>query len=391
LSTGLKEEDIITKLSRSTDKKKPHVLIVGSFPSKEQLIYGGIVTTCRVLMNSTFQNHFILTLIDSTQISNPPPSFIIRFLYAIRRTARFSIKFESKKPDVIFLFTSIGASVLEKGLMAWYSKLRGVPALIFPRGGALIDLCENSQFNRMWVFRAFSAAKKILCQGPQWQKFAVQVCGFKIEDAPIIPNWAASPELLGIGSIRKWNKDPNIPLRFLFVGWVDKEKGIFELLETCKVLSLSYQFTFTIAVVGNASEEARKYVACNKLENRVEFLGWVERDKLPQLYSENDIFVLPSYAEGLPNAMIEAMAAGLAVVVSDVGIVPDVIQDGNNGLLIKPKHSSSLTTAIQQLFDNPSMVEKLAVAGYVTAYEQFSVEPSVEKLVATIHESISKS
>jgi len=196
---------------------------------------------------------------------------------------------------------------------------------------------------------------------------------------------------LEIGNTRKWNKDSNNPLRFLFVGWVDKEKGIFELLETCKVLSLSYQFTFTIAGVGNASEEARKYVACNKLENRVEFLGWVERDKLPQLYSENDIFVLPSYAEGLPNAMIEAMAAGLAVVVSDVGIVPDVIQDGNNGLLIKPKHSSSLTTAIQQLFDNPSMVEKLAVAGYVTAYEQFSVEPSVEKLVATIHESISKS
>jgi glycosyltransferase involved in cell wall biosynthesis len=391
LSTGLREEHIITELSRSADKKKPHVLFVGAFPSKEKRIYGGIVTTCRVLMDSTFRNQFVLTLVDSTQINNPPPSFIIRLLLAIRRTARFIIKFESKNPDVILLFTSPGASVIEKSIMAWYGRIRGVPALIFPRGGALIDVCETSQFTRMWVSRAFSAAKKILCQGPQWQKFATNVCGFKIEDAPIIPNWTASPELLEIGSRRKWNKDSNDPLRFLFVGWVDKEKGIFELLETCKALSHSHQFTFTIAGMGTASEEAHEYVACHNLENRVKFLGWVEREQLPQLYSKNDIFVLPSYAEGLPNAMIEAMAAGLAVVVSDVGIVPDVIQDGYNGLLIKPKLCSSLTTAIQQLFDNPSMVEKLGAEGHITAYEQFSVEPSVEQLVATIHESISKS
>ena len=145
--------------------KKNKIIIVGGFPSKSNKNFGGIVTSCRALTNSSFSHKYEIIPIDSTQISNPIPSIFIRIILAMKRTTNFFIKVIIFRPKAVILFTAIKTSILEKGLMAWIAYFLNTPVLMFPRGGFIIDEVKNSRLTKFWVKIAFRGASKILCQG----------------------------------------------------------------------------------------------------------------------------------------------------------------------------------------------------------------------------------
>jgi glycosyltransferase involved in cell wall biosynthesis len=367
---------------------KKKLLIVGAFPPAEARIFGGIVTTCKVLLDSSFGDNFQLVLIDSTQISNPPPNLGIRFLLAIKRFIKFTVYVFSRKPDAVLLFTAVGASVLEKGAMAWVARMLPIPIFLFPRGAALIDAVNASPFQKMWVKAAMRGATHVLCQGPAWQRFAVKVLCFEIANAPIIENWSATPNLLAIGSARPLSQNHHAP-NLLFLGWLEHDKGIFDLLEACHEVSKSYQFKLSIAGRGHAEKQARQYVTERCMLNCVEFVGWVTGTEKDAVLKNADILILPSWAEGFPNAIIEAMAAKVAVIVTTVGNVPDLITDQKEALLVPPRDSQALRVAIELLCKEPELRNSIANRGHIFARERFSVDRGIAKLTLTIENAIS--
>jgi glycosyltransferase involved in cell wall biosynthesis len=356
---------------------------VGAFPPPERKIFGGHVTSCRALLASSFVHRFDLILVDSTQASNPPPGVIVRSMLALKRFALFIRKLSARRPQAVILFTAVGASVLEKGMMAWACRFFAIPALIFPRGAEIIDTASNSSFHRFWIATSLRGATHFLCQGPAWQRFATEALNFPLERAPIIPNWTATNCLLAIGERRASRKLPQVP-QMLFLGWLEREKGIFELLEACQALFPLYPFRLVIAGRGHAESAARALVEGSKLASMVEFAGWVQGETLDALFASSDILILPSWAEGFPNAIIEAMAAKLAVVVSAVGNVPDLIVDGREALLVPPKEADPLRRAIERLLVDKNFRLELAERGHAFARDNFSVEMSVNKLTTAI-------
>lgn len=368
---------------------KRKLLIVGAFTPPDVAIFGGIVTTCQTLLNSSFSDHYELVLIDSTQISNPPPSIYVRALLAFWRFARFLRVLITARPDAVLLFTSAGASILEKGAMAWVSRLRRTPSLLFPRGGRLIQIVQSSRFQRVWIKAVMNGATHILCQGPTWQRFAKDFLGYPESRAPIVQNWSATRSLLMIGDLRSLRSTIYGP-RLLFLGWLEREKGVFELLEACLSLSKRYKFRLVIAGRGHAEAQARDFVQSHGLRKFVEFAGWVQGEAKELLFANSDILILPSWVEGFPNAIIEAMAAKLAVVVTKVGNVPDLITDRQQGLLVPPKDKEALEQSIEQLLIDPQAREQLAQRGHAFARENFSAEQGAAKLVAVIDEAIAE-
>lgn len=368
---------------------KKKLLLVGAFPPPDVQIFGGIVTTCRTLLNSSFSDYYELVLIDSTQISNPPPSFGVRTLLAFRRFARFLKVFFSVRPDAVLLFTAIGASILEKGAMAWVARLRRIPTFLFPRGAGLIRTVQASSFQRVWVTVAMRGATHILCQGPAWKRFAIDVLGFRESRSLIVQNWTATESMLMIGDSRTLTSTFDAP-RLLFLGWLEREKGVFELLDACLSLCKKHRFHLIIAGRGHAEAEARSFVESHALEDVIEFAGWVQGEAKEALLAKADILVLPSWAEGFPNAVIEAMAAKLAVVVTTVGNVPDLITDRQQALLVPPKDKEALQQAIEQLLLNSQFRVELAEGGYAFARNNFSVEQGVAQLTAVIDAAIAE-
>lgn len=366
---------------------KPKLLIVGAFPLENSQIVGGVVTVCRILMESDLRNHFDLVLIDSTQKSNPPPRFAIRLFSALQRTIRYLSALVREKPDAVILFSSLGASLAEKSMLAWLTRIKKIPVFIFPRGAKLITIVEDKPWQKLWVIPAMRGATHFLCQGPTWQRFAVEVVRFNVNKTEIIYNWTATPELLKIGSQKKEFSGSN-KLEILFLGWLEVEKGIFELLDACLALSKKYQFKLLIAGKGHAEDNARKFVAEHKLESFVEFLGWTHDSDKSELLSKVDMLALPSWAEGFPNAVIEAMAAKIAVVVTSVGNIPDILTDREQVLIIPPKNTESLTDAIEELLTDTMFRQRLASRGYLFAKENFSTEVGVARLIDIVNKAI---
>jgi glycosyltransferase involved in cell wall biosynthesis len=362
------------------------VLFVGAFPATGSAIHGGMITSCRILMASSFPSRFALDLFDSTQISNPPPAFAVRLLRAGARFVRFIGRFESRRPDVVLLFVAVGGSILEKGAMAWYARLRGVPAILFPRGGSVVNDCRDSAFTRTWVRWSFRGARKIVCQSESWKRFAIDVLGFARGNVTVIRNWTATRDLLDIGAKRVARQDSFV--RLLFLGWLDREKGIFELIEACRRLAGNGLFTLDIAGEGDVSAEARALVLRHDLSEVVRFRGWLRGQDLRQALSAADVLVLPSWAEGLPNAMVEAMAARLAVVVTGVGAIPELITDCHSGMLVEPRNPDSLARALEKVILDGEFRENLAREAYEIAVREFEVEAAVDRLVQEIEQTV---
>ena len=362
------------------------VLFVGAFPPPGGTILGGMVTSCRILLASSFPSRLDLDLLDSTQISNPPPGFVVRLVRAARRFAHFIARFERRRPDTVLLFVAVGASIVEKGAMAWYARLRGVPVMMFPRGGSVVNDSRESALTRTWVRWSFGGARTIVCQSEAWQRFAIDVLGFAPTNVAVIRNWTATRELLDIGAKRVVRRDS--PVRLLFLGWLARDKGIFELIEACRRLASGRRFTLDIAGEGDASAEARALVERHELSEVVSFRGWLRGEHLLQALREADVLVLPSWAEGLPNAMIEAMSARLAVVVTGVGAVPELITDRVSGLVVEPRNADLLANALGEIIDDGELRERLAWEGYRIAMQDFEVESAVNRLVAEIEGTI---
>jgi glycosyltransferase involved in cell wall biosynthesis len=147
----------------------------------------------------------------------------------------------------------------------------------------------------------------------------------------------------------------------LTVANLRSEKGYDVLLEAAR-LSVAAGAPVRFLSVGRGPLEAELAAAADVggLAGHLRFLG--TRTDTPRLMAGADLFVLPSHQEGLPVALMEAMSAGLPVVATTVGGVPDVITDGVDGLLVPPGRADLLAQAVERVVRNPALRARLAAA-----------------------------
>ena len=372
-----------------TAKKK--LFIIGAFPqNKKKTIYGGQITACRSLINSIYLQDFETITLDSTAISNPPPRFIIRLFLASKRFLNYILKLKLIKPDVVLLFAADKSSAIEKGLMILISKLLNIPVMVFPRAGALKDQYLNNKLLKAFLNFTFSKADVFLCQGKSFQEFAIKELNFSPRSAPIIPNWTAHSKLLEIGK-KKLTHTKKGQNNILFMGWLEEFKGVKEILEAIKLLKgKEYKFHLYLAGDGNARNFSQNFIKNNSLKTYVTLLGWINEKEKKELLSKSNNFLLPSWNEGLPNAMIEAMSAGLSCIVSNVGMIPDYTSHEVNALLINPKSANEIFNSLEKLFKDTNLQKKLSKNAYLFAQDNFTQHNGLKLLSTEIKKLIKK-
>ena len=145
------------------------------------------------------------------------------------------------------------------------------------------------------------------------------------------------------------------PGSLLFLGRLGERKGIYVLLDAlARVVERHPDVRLYCGGDGDidAARDAAKRFG---VEDRVEFLGWVESSRRAELLATASVYVLPSFAEGLPMSLLEAMSAGLPVVTTPVGGIPEAITDGEEGLLVAPGDAVALSEAIARLLGDPGL------------------------------------
>ena len=156
---------------------------------------------------------------------------------------------------------------------------------------------------------------------------------------------------------------PDNPPIMLYHGRVDARKGVLDLLHAAQQLVASNdRFRLLISGIGPTFDETAAAIPAMGLDAHVEMTGYIDYDRVPEIYRRASIFVSPTYAEGFSNTILEAMASRMAVVsCRSVGVV-DCIRDGENGLLTEPGDIDALAAALRQVLHDSALRTRLAEA-----------------------------
>lgn len=178
------------------------------------------------------------------------------------------------------------------------------------------------------------------------------------------------------------------PVRLLYAGtWLD-QRGIYYLRDALINLNKSFRdWTLTIAGAGVSAEELREFFGTS-LHRQIVPLAVVPADGMPQVYSEHDVLVFPSLMEGLPCVLLEAMAGGLAVVTTDTCGMSDVVQNGVNGLSVRPADATSLKNALFQVCNSADLRQRIGSAAQhcMRAYDWVESAKQLEGLFRSVVE-----
>jgi len=158
-------------------------------------------------------------------------------------------------------------------------------------------------------------------------------------------------------------RDPSAPLRLVYIGRLAREKGLYDALPALK-LARAGGVDARLVVAGSGPDEPRlrRFAATLGLASQVSFAGPLFGEDKARLLGAADALLLPSRAEALPYALLEAMAAGVPVIASAVGAIPDVVVDGVHGALVPPRDPQAIARAIVKLAADPDLLARAGSA-----------------------------
>lgn len=171
---------------------------------------------------------------------------------------------------------------------------------------------------------------------------------------------------MGVDTVRfspapvRVDRDAAAPLRVLTVGRLVPVKGMPLLVDAvAELVHRGLPVALTVVGAGPLLEPLREDVRARGLDEVVRLLGPVSQDELPKLYREADVFCLPSFNEGIPVVLMEAMATGLPVVTTAITGIPELVVDHRTGLLVTPGRADLLAAALTELALDPSLSRRL--------------------------------
>jgi len=162
-----------------------------------------------------------------------------------------------------------------------------------------------------------------------------------------------------------------------YIGRLSQEKGILNLMEAIpKVAKTTDEAAFLIGGDGQLRPQVEKYT--NKLNNKVKFVGRIPHDEFPAHLNKLKLLVLPSYTEGLPHIMLEAMACGTPVLATPVGAIPDIIKDGETGFIMENNSPECIAENIVRAINHPNL-EQIARNARALVEREFTYQAALER------------
>lgn len=177
----------------------------------------------------------------------------------------------------------------------------------------------------------------LICLSSFWENFFTK--NFRPKRVKVIPNIVPDPILI--------SKTSNDKFQFLFLGHISERKGIWLLLEVIEELKNILNDKVVFKIGGNGEVEKLNQIIKKKEINKIaEYIGWVSNEEKIKFLSNSDAYILPSYNEGLPISILEAMSYGLPIVSTKVGGIPEIVKNNVNGFLIEPGNKVELKKAL---------------------------------------------
>lgn len=357
-------------------KKNKKVLIVGSDSS----VKGGITTVINSLLNHDWEcieMELLPTYIEGNAIEK-----IIFFLKAI---LKYIVKLIKKDFDIVHIHMSYNGSFYRKLLIVKLSNLFNKKIILHLHGSEFEEFYNNNnKYIKKLIKNIFDKSTYVIVLGERWNKIIKSIS--PMSNVKIFNNAVTVPS-----DTVKWNKND---IKVLFLGVLIKRKGIYELIESINILrkkGIIEKNKLKFIIGGTGKEEASIMNLINKynIQDCVEMVGWVDGKQKTELLKQSQIFVLPSYNEGLPMAILEAMSFGIPTISTNVGSVEEVVKNGYNGIIINPGNVEALSSAINKLSYDEAKWKRYSINSKLIIEDYYDEVKYFDKMTDTYIEIMS--
>lgn len=334
------------------------ILMLGNDSS----VRGGITSVISQLLahdwsTENVEMKFIPTYVETNNVK--------KILFFMKALGKIKKEFKANKPDVVHMHMSYKGSFTRKYILHNLCKNNRIPDVIHLHGSEFkkwFDESDNKKKEQIRTLLRESASFIVL--GEKWNQIVKEIepntNTLVVSNTVHIPNYTV-----------EWQQ----PFKVLFMGVLIERKGISDLIQAVKLLKAENKLTnvkFIIAGGGTQEGELKKQSCKFGLDDYIEFAGWVSGEKKERLLKTCQMFVLPSYNEGLPISILEAVSYGMPVVATDVGDISSAVIAGENGYLIEPGNVQQLADCILSVFENKQRYIKLRDGSKRIAEERFS-------------------
>lgn len=279
------------------------------------------------------------------------------------------------KVKILHIHHASKGSFLRKSLLVLIGKLFRKKVILHIHGGGFHNFYRNSKWLRPYIRFILEHADAVACLSENWRKYYSTT--FTLRRLEVINNVIEDP------SIRETSGNGSVNL--LFLGHITEKKGVFDLLQVLgnNKSDFKHRITFTLGGIGDL-ERLNKTLAEYDFNGDVKFAGWVTGSKKAELLNDCDVYVLPSYNEGLPISILEAMSYGKPIISTNVGGIPEIVKPGFNGWLFQPGDQGALNNIIREVLDDRERLKEFGNNSLtVTAgYTPGAVVRSLEQLYA---------
>jgi glycosyltransferase involved in cell wall biosynthesis len=238
---------------------------------------------------------------------------------------------------------------------------------------------NRNSFIKRRIKNTFLKADVVIVLSESWKKFIQSVSN--TINVIVVPNFVEPIP-------KQIRTELTNEITFIFLGALGKRKGIYDLLPAFKELLIEQPNAKLIVCGDGELEQVKELASTLGINNSVKFPGWVNGEEKTKLLNKADIIVLPSYNEGLPMVILEAMSLGKCVISTFVGGIPEAINSHENGILIEAGDIRNLTSAMKYACGKDER-ERLGVAGLATYNKYFSpsiIIPKIHSIYRSLYE-----
>lgn len=294
---------------------------------------------------------------------------------------KFAMQLKSNRYDIVHLNPSLGPNALIRdGLLLLIAKLFCEKSVVFFRGW---DHKWEEIIYRFfpWIFRfVYFRANAFIVLSKDF-KLWLQSMGYSKHiyvETTVVPDGIFT-KIGGSHSLFQDQK-PVGKINLLFLTHIERQKGIYETVNAYHILKGKYpQLMLTLAGCGTEVLKVQSYIEEKGICD-VKFLGYVTGEAKHLAFSEGDIYIFPSYSEGMPNSVLEAMAYGLPIITTAVGGLKDFFKNGEMGFITEDKSPEHLAELIELLIRDHLLLKKSGEMNRLFAKEHFAASKVAGRL-----------